>query len=98
MQIGLEPLHRGAHRAFAVEPLGRSVGEHGRDLERFFHDWTERPGSPVLSAATDYLPEQRQARVVLKQTQAGEPFHFPLTVAFTVPGSEKPVAVSVTLQ
>ncbi len=67
--------------------------ETGRDLGRFFYDWTERPGSPVVDVATEYLAGPRQARVVVKQTQAGEAFHFPLTLAFHVPGTEKPVVV-----
>ena len=50
----------------------------GRSLERFFYDWTERPGHPVLEVKTVYLPETKLARVHIKQTQPGEAFHFPL--------------------
>jgi aminopeptidase N len=53
----------------------------GRDLERFFYDWTERPGHPVLEIATEYLPDTKQLRVAVKQTQASEAFQFPLTLA-----------------
>jgi aminopeptidase N len=67
--------------------------ESGRNLERFFYDWTERPGHPVLEVTTEYLPASQQARVVIKQTQSGEPFHFPLTVLLHSAGSAKPVAV-----
>jgi aminopeptidase N len=67
--------------------------ESGRDLERFFYDWTERPGSPVLDVATTYLPESKQGRVVVKQTQEGEAFHFPLTIAFQFQNGAKPVVV-----
>src|SRR5262249_6083980 len=43
----------------------RSIeAETGRDLEHFFYDWTERPGSVVLDVNTSYSPEQKQARVV----------------------------------
>jgi aminopeptidase N len=59
----------------------------GRDLERFFYDWTERPGHPVLEVATEYLPETKQLRVGVKQTQTGEAFHFPLTLAVQWPNS-----------
>lgn len=65
----------------------------GRNLERFFYDWTERPGSPVLEVATEYLPATRQAKVAVKQTQKGEPFHFPLTVRLACAGSDKPVTI-----
>jgi aminopeptidase N len=52
----------------------------GRDLERFFYDWTERPGHPVLEVTTEYVTDSKQARISVKQTQAGEPFHFPLKI------------------
>jgi aminopeptidase N len=63
----------------------------GRSLERFFYDWTERPGNPAVSVQTEYLPQTKQSRVVVKQTQPGEAFHFPLTVAFTTAGAASPV-------
>jgi aminopeptidase N len=56
--------------------------ETGRSLERFFHDWTERPGHPVVEVATEYVSESKLAKVTVKQTQAGEPFHFPLKIEF----------------
>jgi len=85
-----------AHRLKSVETADfrRTVEtESGRDLERFFYDWTERPGSPVLDVATTYLSEAMQARVVIKQTQEGEAFHFPLTIAFQFPDGGKPVVI-----
>jgi aminopeptidase N len=63
----------------------------GRSLERFFYDWTERPGHPVLTVATSYLPDSKQVRVAVKQTQAGEAFHFPLPLAVYADGSSQPV-------
>jgi aminopeptidase N len=65
----------------------------GRNLERFFYDWTERPGNPVLEVATEYTPAAQQARIVVKQTQPGEPFHFPLAVLLHCAGSAKPIVV-----
>jgi aminopeptidase N len=65
----------------------------GRDLERFFYDWTERPGNPVLDIATEFLPDTKQARVTVKQTQAGEAFQFPLTLVFRCPTSAQPIVV-----
>jgi aminopeptidase N len=65
----------------------------GRDLERFFYDWTERPGHPMLEIATEYLSDSKQARITVKQTQPGEPFQFPLKIAFQEPtavASSKP--------
>jgi aminopeptidase N len=65
--------------------------ETGRDLERFFYDWTERPGHPVLDIVTEYLPAAQQAKIVVKQTQTGEAFHFPLKVVFHYTGREPTV-------
>jgi aminopeptidase N len=67
--------------------------ETGLDLERFFYDWAERPGSPTLDITTEYLPTQQQAKVVIKQTQAGEAFHFPLSIVFHSTSSSKPVVI-----
>lgn len=51
----------------------------GHDLEAFFAQWLERPGLPLLTGswhhADGYLV------IELRQTQAGEPFVFPLEVA-----------------
>ena len=55
----------------------------GKNLERFFHDWTERPGNPVLDIAVEFLPDNKQLRIAVKQTQASEPFHFTLPIAIT---------------
>jgi aminopeptidase N len=63
----------------------------GRSLERFFYDWTERPGHPVLNVSTSYLPDTKQVRVAVKQTQAGEAFHFPLPLAFYPESASQPV-------
>ena len=64
----------------------------GRSLERFFYDWTERPGHPMLEVKTVSRPEERQAEVTVKQTQSGDAFEFPLKIAFTC-GTGKPVEV-----
>jgi aminopeptidase N len=68
----------------------------GRDLERFFYDWTERPGHPVLNVGVKYLPDTKQVRVEVKQTQQGEAFHFPLPLLIQeltdgIPAPKKPV-------
>jgi aminopeptidase N len=65
----------------------------GRDLERFFYDWVERPGNPNLEVTTEYLPDSQQARLTVKQTQAGEPFEFPLKMVLTCSGAKEPVVL-----
>jgi aminopeptidase N len=93
-ELGEAPFWKGV-RAYGTEHRLKSVETAdfrrsmervtGKSLERFFHDWTERPGHPVVSVTTEYSAEGKQLRVAVKQTQAGEPFHFPLTV-LVVPG------------
>lgn len=63
----------------------------GRDLERFFYDWLERPGNPDLEVTTTYNPETRKVHVVAKQTQTGEPFHFPLKVVLYGAAGSEPI-------
>jgi len=65
----------------------------GRDLERFFHDWVERPGNPDVEVTTEYLPDSKQARLTIKQTQTGEPFEFPLKIVLTCAGAKEPVVL-----
>jgi aminopeptidase N len=90
------------HRFKSVETsdLRRTLERtSGKNLERFFHDWTERPGHPVLDVTTDYLTETRQLRVAVKQTQTGEPFHFPLLILVTPAGDgDRSRAIRQTLQ
>jgi len=68
--------------------------EHtGRNLERFFYDWTARPGHPVLEVSTSYDPEDKLAKITLKQTQKEEPFHFPFTAEILCKDTTGPVTV-----
>lgn len=56
----------------------------GKSLEQFFYDWTERAGNPALDIQTEYQPDLKLVRVAVKQTQAGEAFHFSLPVRVVV--------------
>jgi aminopeptidase N len=72
---------RNRFRSVETVELRRALeSASGRDLERFFYDWTERPGHPVLEVTSEYEAEAKRLRVSVKQTQSAEPFHFPLTV------------------
>ena len=42
---------------------------------------------------TEYVPDSRQARLTIKQSQAGEPFEFPLKIVLTCAGSKEPVVL-----
>ncbi len=93
-RLGEETFWRGIRR-YGVEHRLKTVEtadlrqtlerETGRSLERFFHDWTERPGHPVVEVATEYQPDAKTVKVTVKQTQPGEPFHFPLKIEFRCP-------------
>lgn len=69
----------------------------GRDLERFFYDWTERSGHPKLEVNTTYDSEHKQVRVAVKQTQAGEAFHFPLKISIKGDQSQSPTIFEETI-
>ncbi|HID23650.1 MAG TPA: hypothetical protein EYP14_14810 [Planctomycetaceae bacterium] len=62
-------------------------------LERFFYDWTERPGHPKLTVKTTHLPEDRLVKVSVTQTQKGEAFRFPFRAELICAEKEEPVAV-----
>ncbi len=72
-----------AHQPVETPDLRRSF-EHvtGRSLERFFYDWTERPGAPSLSVGYKWLEEEKLAEVSVKQTQEVDAFHVPLEIEF----------------
>jgi aminopeptidase N len=82
-------VHATEHRLKSVETSDfRHILERetGRDLERFFYDWTERPAHPLLDVTSEYQPDAKQLKVTVKQTQAGEAFVFPLAVRVVCPG------------
>ncbi|QDU64622.1 Aminopeptidase N [Planctomycetes bacterium Pan216] len=82
---GNEYRYRTAETADFRRSLERSTG---RSLERFFYDWTQRPGHPELEVESKYLPEDRLVQVDVKQTQEGEPFQFPLTFELRTDSSD----------
>ncbi len=65
-----------------------------RSFERFFYDWTERPGHPELSATFKWLNDQKLASITLKQTQESAAFHFPLKLEFTFAEDTAPVILT----
>jgi aminopeptidase N len=60
---------------------------YGVSLERFFHDWTERKGHPLLHIKTTQA-EDGFVRLEVKQTQKDEAFHFPLKIELTKAGED----------
>ncbi len=76
----------------------RQVAEHltGRSLERFFYDWTDRPGHPVLHVATSHVPDDKLVKIVLRQDHKGGPFELPVKLELVCP-DHPPVPVSTLL-
>lgn len=66
----------------------------GRSFERFFYDWTERPGCPVVSLEYKWLEDDKMASVTVKQTQKEAAFFFPLRMAFLYEGDAKPTVIN----
>jgi len=60
--------------------------ETGRSLERFFYDWTARPGTPSVTVSYDWSEDDKLAKISVKQTQDSDAFHFPLEIEFHVEG------------
>jgi aminopeptidase N len=52
----------------------------GLSLERFFYDWTERPGHPKLLVESEWLPESNQMKFHVKQTQKVDVFEIPIRI------------------
>ncbi len=65
----------------------------GVGLERFFYDWTERPGHPKLTVKTAYKSEDQLIRLDITQTQTTDAFQFPLAIEFVLPGDAKPIRI-----
>jgi len=58
----------------------------GKSLEQFFYDWSERPGNPTLDINTEYQADLKLVRLAIKQTQAGDAFHFTLPIRVVIGG------------
>jgi aminopeptidase N len=52
----------------------------GLSLERFFYDWTERPGNPKLLVESEWLPGTNQMKFHVKQTQKADVFEIPVRI------------------
>lgn len=65
----------------------------GRSFERFFYDWTERPGHPVLDVSFKWDESARMAEATIRQTQEAEAFHIPLVLEFQMGDASPPHVV-----
>ncbi|MGE0710386.1 MAG: M1 family aminopeptidase [Planctomycetota bacterium] len=71
-------VHDFQDRCVETSDLRRSFeAVSGLNLERFFQQWTERPGHPVLEVRVEPDPARGLLSVVIEQKQAGDAYHFP---------------------
>lgn len=101
-QLGDDDFFRGIQRygtVYAYQTVEtndlRQIFEklYGVSLERFFYDWTERPGHPTLLVKSSYSAKDRQMKLEVSQTQKADPFHIPLRIELTMPGDASPVVL-----
>jgi aminopeptidase N len=88
--LGEEAFWRGL-RAYAAEFRGKAVETAdlrraferatSRSLGRFFDQWTERPGHPILDVAVSWSEKERLLEVEVKQNGPGDPFDFTAELA-----------------
>lgn len=90
---------RHQYQTVETSDLRRAIEDlTGRTFERFFHDWTERPGAPDVKVSYSWSAEESLAEVRVQQTQKDDAFHFPLTLEFVFDGKAplKRIARDVT--
>jgi len=58
----------------------------GRDLSRFFRQWLDQPGHPMLGVTWRYDAGRQTVDLAVEQTQDGPVFVFDLDVGVTAPG------------
>lgn len=82
-QATREYLKRFRHQPVETSDM-RGVYEEltGQALERFFYDWTARPGAPQVRATYSWDEERNLAEIEIEQTQDADAFEFPLVVEF----------------
>ncbi len=90
-------LTRYAHQPVETWQFRRVFEEvTGRSLERFFYDWTERPGAPELEFRFDWDASENLAELAFKQTQKEDAFEIPVEVEFRFDEGE-PIVVRRTM-
>jgi aminopeptidase N len=99
-QIGTEPFWRGIRLYYqrhmngvaSTADLRRAMEEvSGQDLGWFFAEWLTRSGVPHVSGSWRYDAAARQIVVAVQQTQAADPYRFPLGVAVSAAAGSAPV-------
>lgn len=83
-----------AYKTVETVDLRKAVEQvSGRTFERFFYDWTQRPGHPEVTVSYKWLSDDKLAKVTVKQTQEAPAFHFPMKLEFHFDDDAQPVTV-----
>jgi aminopeptidase N len=86
-----------AHQVVETSDLRNAIEQAtGRNLERFFHDWTARPGHPVVEVTHKWHAARNSIEVIVRQTQKSEAFHFPLELEYVAGGEAVRITQLVT--
>lgn len=104
-KIGDEAFWRGIREYYATyrnsnaltEDLQRIMEQvSGQKLDTFFTQWLYRPGLPILDVKIAPTGKRNKYQLTIQQTQAGEAFEFPLTLALHSPdGKVEHITVDV---
>ncbi len=82
---------RHARGSVETRDLARAVEEaSGRNLDRFFHQWTDHPGHPELECTWQWDADKRVGSLRLEQKQEGDKvYDLQTVVRFDVAGQER---------
>jgi aminopeptidase N len=103
-KVGDEMFRTGLKRYYDKFQLNNAMTEDfqsvmegltGYSLSSFFKQWIYRAGHPVLDVTWNY--KKGKLKVVVAQKQGGEPFAFPLELAFLVPNAKAPYLHTVNI-
>ncbi len=90
-RVGDEAFFQGIKDYYAAFKFGNALSvdlenamekASGLDLDAFFKQWLYRPGFPKLDAEWKWSKGKKTVNIQLTQTQKGDPFVFPLDIAF----------------
>lgn len=89
-KVGDEAFWRGIREYYATYRNSNALSEDLRKimektssqkLEQFFDQWLYRPGLPLVKVEVLPTGKRNKHQLIIQQTQAGEGFEFPLTIA-----------------
>jgi aminopeptidase N len=69
----------------------------GKQLEWFFAQWLNRPGSPKVEGSWRYDAAKKQVEISLSQTQTGDPFRVNVDVAIVTAAGATPAITRVAM-